>query len=209
MKEYLEIRIVGYNIFRILIVNSFRMVLPFPFARLLGSVGSRVRARALLSSKEKIDRVENTIGGIFPKERKEFSGRQVVPATGSKQRPARRNIMDRMLLRGTEMKTAKWCTRLSNWNVSALDGIPRSFFFLFPSPPRSVYQTVVPISRTYLYETVRFRETFAIRMNPAMKMGTRGKSLQNFSAKFGGRKNAPPSLSLSPRFHEQRGDICV
>lgn len=33
-------------------------------------------------------------------------------------------------------------------------------------------------------------------MNPAMKMGTRGKSLQNFSAKFGGRKNAPPSLSL-------------
>lgn len=131
MKEYLEIRIVGYNIFRILIVDSFRMVLSFPFARLLGSVGSRVRARALLSSKEKIDRVENTIGGIFPKERKEFSGRQVVPATGSKQRPARRNIMDRMLLRGAEMKTAKWCTRLSNWNVSALDGIPRSFFFLF------------------------------------------------------------------------------
>lgn len=43
MKEYLEIRIVGYNIFRILIVNSFRMVLPFPFARLLGS---RVRARS-------------------------------------------------------------------------------------------------------------------------------------------------------------------
>lgn len=185
------------------------MVLPFPFARLLGSVGSRVRARALLSSKEKIDKVENTIGGIFPKERKEFSGRQVVPATGSKQRPARRNIMDRMLLRGAEMKTAKWCTRLSNWNVSALDGIPRSFFFLFPSPPRSVYQTIVPIPKTYLYETVRFRETFAIRMNPAMKMGTRGKSLQNFSAKFGGRKNAPPSLSLSPRFHEQRGDICV
>lgn len=130
MKEYLEIRIVGYNIFRILIVDSKGPLLPFrPITRLRWLEGARVRA--LLSSKEKIDRVENTIGGIFPKERKEFSGRQVVPATGSKQRPARRNIMDRMLLRGAEMKTAKWCTRLSNWNVSALDGIPRSFFFLF------------------------------------------------------------------------------
>lgn len=42
-----------------------------------------------------------------------------------------------MLLRGAETKTAKWCTRLSNWNVSGLDRIPQSFsfslfFFFFP-----------------------------------------------------------------------------
>lgn len=88
-----------------------------------------------------------------------------------------------MLLRGAETKTAKWCTRLSNWNVSGLDRIPQSFsfslFFFFFSCS-FVYRSRERIT----LGTVRFRERSRYEWIRRSRDGkTRGETLQNFSAK--------------------------
>lgn len=94
------------------------------------------------------------------------------------------------------MKTAKWCTRLSNWNVSGLDRIPSFFFFSLRrsfTRPKTYYTE--PFDFANISRTFRDTNEFGGEVG----MGTRGKTLQKFSPKFGGRKNAPFSVATFPR----------
>lgn len=102
------------------------------------------------------------------------------------------------------MKTAKWCTRLSNWNVSGLDRIPQSFSFslfsFFFFPPLFVR---LPIPRTYYTRNRSISRTFAIQMNSA-KSGM-GKLAVKLCRIFP-RKNTSFSVATFPN---KGGDICV
>lgn len=106
-------------------------------------------------------------------------------------------------MRGAEMKTAKWCTRLSNWNVSGLDRIPSFFFFSLRrsfTRPKTYYTE--PFDFANISRTFRDTNEFGGEVG----MGTRGKTLQKFSPKFGGRKNAPFSLG---HVSTNKGEIFV
>lgn len=98
------------------------------------------------------------------------------------------------------MKTAKWCTRLSNWNVSGLDRIPQSFSFslfsfFFFSPPVRSFTDPENVLHSEPFDFANVRDT-----NEFGEVGdgkTRGKTLQNFSAK--------EYLVLRGHVSEQRG----
>lgn len=196
IKEYLEIRVVECNIFRILIVvDSFRAnVLSFPFAQLLGSPSfiegenrqsRKYDRRDLSKRKERIH--DKSFQRPIPNNGRlvEYHGSDVIAGNGDENCKVVHSIIELERF---------WLGRN-----------PAVFFSLSLSPffPSFVYQTVVPISKTYLYGTVRFRVCFTnVRdtnevSGDEIGMGTRGKTLQNFSAKFGGRKNAPPFLPLA------------
>lgn len=208
IKEYLEIRVVECNIFRILIVvDSFRAnVLSFPFARLLGSrsfiegenrQSRKYDRRDLSKRKERIH--DKSFQRPIPNNGRlvEYHGSDVIAGNGDENCKVVHSIIELERF---------WLGRNPAVFFLSLSLLFSRRSFTRPScrSRKRIY--------TEPFDFVYVSQTFAIRMKyPAMKWGW--EPVVKLCRIFPRNSEEERMLLLPffpwPRFHEQRGDICV